>query len=278
MPGSTTLAVDPAGIELLRSLGGVPVAPVVVIGPYRSGKSFLLNQLLGVGCASGFGVGHTRATQTKGVWVWGDPRPMAGEGGGFQLHIDTEGFESTGQSDAYDDRIFALASVVASVLVYNLPEAVRESDIEKLGFATQIADALFSSAKGGDASASASASPPPRPPPPIRPGAMLWLIQRDFLGGDSPQQALDAALAAVPNPGGDAAIDRLNRVRDALKTVASSSTAAGLPQPHLDRTALCELGDDALAPAYLRARADVAVREREREGKGWWWQSFFFFF
>ena len=24
--------------------------PVVVIGPYRSGKSFLLNQLLGVGC------------------------------------------------------------------------------------------------------------------------------------------------------------------------------------------------------------------------------------
>lgn len=27
-----------------------PVAPIVVIGPYRSGKSFLLNQLLGVPC------------------------------------------------------------------------------------------------------------------------------------------------------------------------------------------------------------------------------------
>ena len=35
---------------MLRSIPG-PVIPVVVIGPYRSGKSFLLNQLLGVGCS-----------------------------------------------------------------------------------------------------------------------------------------------------------------------------------------------------------------------------------
>ena len=47
--GHTRLAVDPSGLQLLRKLKG-PVAPVVVIGPYRSGKSFLLNQLLGVGC------------------------------------------------------------------------------------------------------------------------------------------------------------------------------------------------------------------------------------
>lgn len=35
----------------------------------RSGKSFLLNQLLGVGCKEGFGVGHTRATQVVGPWA-----------------------------------------------------------------------------------------------------------------------------------------------------------------------------------------------------------------
>ena len=117
VPGTTTLALDDAGVALLRSLVGVRVAPVVVIGPYRSGKSFLLNQLLGVGCDAGFGVGHTRATETRGVWLWGDPQPVAGGGDGepptVQLMVDTEGFESTGQSDAYDDRIFALASVMS---------------------------------------------------------------------------------------------------------------------------------------------------------------------
>ena len=247
VPGTTTLAVDDAGLTFLRSLpAGVSVAPVVVIGPYRSGKSFLLNNaLLRVGCDAGFGVGHSRAAETKGMWVWGDPH--VGEDGGQILHIDAEGFDASGLADSYDDRIFALASVVSSVLIYNLPEAVRESDIEKLGFSIQVADALFPSTHGATTTEA------------VRPGAMLWLIQRDFLGGDTPQAALDAALAPVPNPKGDAAINRLNTVRSALARLASTSTALGLPQPHLDRTRLCELGDGELAPTYLTARDRVAT-------------------
>lgn len=46
----TKLSVNQEGLAVLRSIPG-PVIPVVVIGPYRSGKSFLLNQLLGVGCS-----------------------------------------------------------------------------------------------------------------------------------------------------------------------------------------------------------------------------------
>lgn len=45
----TKLAVDEEGLAMLERLPG-PIAPVFVIGPYRSGKSFLLNQLLGVRC------------------------------------------------------------------------------------------------------------------------------------------------------------------------------------------------------------------------------------
>jgi hypothetical protein len=45
----------------------------------------------------------------------------------------TAGFEATGMSDAYDDRIFALSSIVASVLIYNLPETVKEAGLG-LGF------------------------------------------------------------------------------------------------------------------------------------------------
>ncbi|KAH6783361.1 Guanylate-binding family protein, partial [Perilla frutescens var. hirtella] len=37
------------------------------------------------------------------------------------FYLDTEGFESIGKSSVYDDRIFVLATVMSSVLVYNLP-------------------------------------------------------------------------------------------------------------------------------------------------------------
>ena len=42
----------------------------------------------------------------------------------------TQGFEATGKADAYDDRIFALSTVLSAVLLYNLPETVRESDMQ----------------------------------------------------------------------------------------------------------------------------------------------------
>ena len=271
--GATTLELAPEGVAFLRSLPKeLPVAPVVVMGPYRSGKSFLLNQLLGVGCEEGFGVGHTRDTQTKGVWIWGAPEEAGGGGGGERedgsvqerkhaiLFLDSEGFESTGKSDAYDDRIFALGATLASLLVYNLPEALRESDVERLSFSTQLSQSLFSSSSspssssdrtgsgGGGGSSSRNS---------LEPGSMLWLIQRDFLGGASPQAALDAALSKVPNPSKDAGIAAVNKVRSSLRRIAPKSTAFGLPQPHLDRTKLCELGDEALAPAYREKRDEL---------------------
>ncbi len=49
VPGHSHLQLVEEGLEVLRGVAG-PIAPVVVIGPYRSGKSFLLNQLLGVSC------------------------------------------------------------------------------------------------------------------------------------------------------------------------------------------------------------------------------------
>lgn len=103
--------------------------------------------------AEGFGVGHTRSTQTKGVWVWGEPQKLppsaktlqdsAGGQDASIVYLDTEGFESTGKADAYDDRIFALSTLISAVLVYNLPETVRESDIQKLSFAVELAEGFY---------------------------------------------------------------------------------------------------------------------------------------
>lgn len=101
---------------------------------------------------AGMTVGHRRETQTRGVWLWKTPVPQTLPPGSGQAPVslvffDTEGFESTGQSDAYDDRIFAFAAVIASTLIYNLAEAVRESDIEKLSFAVELANAFFPSSQ-----------------------------------------------------------------------------------------------------------------------------------
>lgn len=106
-------------------------------------------------------VGHQRTTQTRGVWLWSKPIsvqqnitsednvtfPLPPGSPRNQpvnlLFFDTEGFESTGQSDAYDDRIFAFAAIISSTLIYNLAEAIRESDIEKLSFAVELAAAFY---------------------------------------------------------------------------------------------------------------------------------------
>lgn len=62
-----------------------------------------------------------RNTQTKGVWLWGKPDVLPEGPDGVAtaiIYMDTEGFESTGKSDAYDDRIFALSAIISSLLVW----------------------------------------------------------------------------------------------------------------------------------------------------------------
>lgn len=63
---------------------------------------------------------YRRNTQTKGVWLWGEPDFVSEGSDGVTtaiIYVDTEGFESTGKSDAYDDRIFALSAIISSLLV-----------------------------------------------------------------------------------------------------------------------------------------------------------------
>eukprot|EP00882_Tetradesmus_deserticola_P022407 GHRQ01024311.1.p1 GENE.GHRQ01024311.1~~GHRQ01024311.1.p1 ORF type:complete len:488 (+),score=152.10 GHRQ01024311.1:293-1756(+) len=238
--GTSHLKVAEEGIALLNSIDG-PVSPVVVIGPYRSGKSFSLNQLLGVPCNVGFGVGHTRETETKGIWVWG--QPQASEGGGKTLlYVDTEGFESTGRSNSYDDRVFAVATVMSSLLIYNLPETIRGSDVSKLSFVVELAEGFYDHTNKSSVAV------------PVEPGSMLWVIQRDFLQGKSVQQLVADALAPVPNPHKDKAIADTNHIRASLASIARNSTGFSLPQPHLDRTKLCDLADSQLEPSYVAQR------------------------
>ncbi|KAF7153331.1 hypothetical protein RHSIM_Rhsim01G0270500 [Rhododendron simsii] len=242
-PGHTKLRITKEGLEAIRKIT-TPIAAVAVIGPYRSGKSFLLNQLLSLSCSEGFGVGHMRDTKTKGIWVWGTPVEMVIDGVNISVfYLDTEGFESVGKSSVYDDRIFALATVLSSVLIYNLPEMIREADISRLSFAVELAEEFYGRVKGRDIA--------------FEPAKLLWLIQRDFLQGKSVQEMVDEALRHVPNHDGDKNIDQVNQIRDSLAIMGDNSTAFSLPQPHLQRTKLCDMKDGELDPAYITKREEL---------------------
>ncbi|XP_076943189.1 uncharacterized protein LOC143613346 [Bidens hawaiensis] len=242
-PGHTKLRLSHEGLEAIRRIT-TPIAAVAVIGPYRSGKSFLLNQLLSLSCYEGFGVGHMRDTKTKGIWVWGTPVEMDINGVKTSVFfLDTEGFESIGKSNVYDDRIFALATVLSSVLIYNLPETIREADISRLSFAVELAEEFYGRVKGQDVA--------------FEPAKLLWLIQRDFLQGKSVKEMVDEALRHVPNSDGDKNIDQVNQIRDSLAIMGDNSTAFSLPQPHLRRTKLCDLKDGDLDPSYVEKREQL---------------------
>ncbi|GAB4841666.1 hypothetical protein Ancab_022388 [Ancistrocladus abbreviatus] len=266
--GHTKLRLAREGLEAIERIEK-PIAAVAVIGPYRSGKSFLLNQLLSLSCDEGFGVGHMRDTKTKGIWVWGTPVEVEVDGVQMSvLYLDTEGFESIGKSNVYDDRIFALATVMSSALIYNLPETVREADISRLSFAVELAEEFYGSIgfsflfifalilTSFPLSFSLSTHVPSRVKgqDAFEPAKLLWLIQRDFLQGKSVQEMVNEALKRVPNSNGDKNIEQVNQIRESLAIMGDNSTAFSLPQPHLQRTKLCDMNDAELDPVYVKKR------------------------
>lgn len=126
------------------------------------------------------------------------------------------------------------------MLIYNLPETIREADISRLSFAVELAEEFYGRVKGQDIA--------------FEPAKLLWLIQRDFLQGKSVKEMVDEALRQVPNFDGDKNIDQVNKIRDSLAIMGDNSTAFSLPQPHLQRTKLCDMKDGELDPTYVKRR------------------------
>ena len=62
------LVIVRENVQHLHHMHGA-VAVVAVVGKFHSGKSFLMNQLMGK--QSGFGIGPSVQPKTMGVWMWG---------------------------------------------------------------------------------------------------------------------------------------------------------------------------------------------------------------
>ena len=62
------LEIIEANVKYLHHIESA-VAVIAVVGKFHSGKSFLLNQLMGK--QKGFGVGPSVKPETMGIWMWG---------------------------------------------------------------------------------------------------------------------------------------------------------------------------------------------------------------
>ncbi|KAG6962326.1 hypothetical protein JG687_00007215 [Phytophthora cactorum] len=125
------LKVNDEAVELLRRIDG-HVAVVAMAGLYRTGKSSMLNWLLDR--QSGFRVGPTIERCTRGIWLWGQPQrhTMANGEDVWVLMLDTEGMGGLEASQQYDARIFSLATLLCSKLIYNSQGSVDEKAITNM--------------------------------------------------------------------------------------------------------------------------------------------------
>lgn len=126
------LKIVESNLKYLRTLEG-PVAVVGVVGKFHSGKSFLMNQLMGK--SNGFGIGPSVQPKTMGIWMWGKPLRLHLDKVDQKVNLiflDTEGFAANNVTERYDAKVFAVSTLLSSHLLYNSVKIIDQSDIEYL--------------------------------------------------------------------------------------------------------------------------------------------------
>ncbi|XP_053390733.1 uncharacterized protein LOC128553580 [Mercenaria mercenaria] len=122
------LQVEPEPLKQIQQID-VPLVVVAIAGLYRTGKSYLLNRL--AGSSSGFPLGKTIESKTKGIWVW--CRKHQEKPNTVLLLLDTEGLGDVAKGDSgHDNRIFTVVTLLSSVLVYNMMSVFNQDAVEKL--------------------------------------------------------------------------------------------------------------------------------------------------
>jgi hypothetical protein len=116
------LTINTDALSIIEKLEG-NIAVCSVVGPYRSGKSFINNLLLNR--QDGFQLGSTVRSCTRGLWIWSKPIKYSNKFGEFNLIIiDTEGLAAPTATKKLDSQIFVLSILLSSYLVYNTKNVI----------------------------------------------------------------------------------------------------------------------------------------------------------
>ncbi|XP_034632433.1 RING finger protein 112-like [Trachemys scripta elegans] len=122
-------------------VGDAPVCLVSIIGEQRRGKSFLMNCLLsrlqrqnqehvalgGVECRAGM------ATVTKGVWMWGQPLWVQGQGKKVAVFlVDTEGSLDLQRRMETSIKLSVLGILLSSYWIFNISSMFKQTEADYL--------------------------------------------------------------------------------------------------------------------------------------------------
>ncbi|NXC40721.1 GBP1 protein, partial [Penelope pileata] len=238
------LSLNPMALAVLHGVTQ-PMVVVAIAGPYRTGKSFLMNRLAQK--RSGFPLGPTVKAQTKGIWMWCLPHPH--QPGVVLTLLDTEGLSDPHKGDSSNDAwIFTLALLLSSTLVYNSVGTIDEKALEQLRLVTELTERVHVRVKDADPAAEFVR---------VFPG-FVWAV-RDFtlqLRDDERQLSEDEYLeeALRQRHGNGRAVQASNELRRCLRAFFPRRKLFVLKRP-TDDTKLAqleELREDELQPEFRR--------------------------
>ncbi|GAB5366505.1 hypothetical protein AAMO2058_001149100 [Amorphochlora amoebiformis] len=184
--------VTAEAIEALEALQASRLHVICIAGPYRTGKSYLLNRLLNAPSRKGFRVGGSVNACTKGIWMAVVPpeqpdnenTPPAGSREGLTkdelnkdkatIFLDSEGLGATEKDQEFDAHMFALCTLLSSTLILNTTGCISNGTIEQLELVVNIANHIQATSEGKRAAQDGSREDIFRHLP-----NMIWVL-RDF--------------------------------------------------------------------------------------------------
>ena len=128
-PETKQLQIEEEARKLLLSLQFRKIYVIGIVGPYRTGKSYILNRFLNK--QRGFKTGATVNSCTSGIWLWGEPIQYKDK---TILLIDSEGANSPEKDLNYDVKILTLTLLLTSTLLYNNLSVISSRIIEDFEF------------------------------------------------------------------------------------------------------------------------------------------------
>ena len=108
-----TLNINPEVLDILCNQT-LRVSLVSITGPKKSGKSFLMNSLIGV--PDGFKVGTRRRQCTEGIYIWTEPKIIDQQA---IYYLDCEGFTFNATNNMRESKLLAIVLVLSSVMIIN---------------------------------------------------------------------------------------------------------------------------------------------------------------
>lgn len=243
--GAWHFQANQEALQVLESFGHTPVAICAVCGPYRSGKSYLLNLLLErvQGGLSQFEVGSAARACTEGVWMWGASHADAAAGT-KTIFLDCEGFGSIDSDKTRDAKLMSLLVLLSSVFLLNTKGVFNEGLFNALSLVCSFAKHLQAS------EAELQQSPP----------SLVWLL-RDFVldlqddagNAITADQYLEKSLQVNPMASADPRAEASREVRQTLLRFFPRRRCFTLPQPMIEEDRLQRLSQvdyNQLRPAF----------------------------